>query len=925
MISQEEVFIWFKDLEGHSRIELMCALLDSCLPLELRFLGTYLEYAAGKHYTHLQKWEKDANVSSSLFSATNLSDTKIRRRLCIFLALLHSHNREVAMKLFGILSMYECFATFDNSENTGPIDGDNDNANSANSDFDWSEITSRNEMRLLLTMASLHPAFDFDQRQNLRKKMEKFNSKCKSYEFRDEEIVSQTDAEIIRDSCETLASSIASTTEVTSTVTTVYSSEQGSVTKSPLLPSPQAPRSELRYPLLKPFPYTVPIATPFPPQPLRQILIPRQPIPIMNHHDSVPVLSQHTNSVLEQAQFIPNVTSLPITHPVVVPTSLDLKNLIVPPVYSLPTLPIPTSDIDLISFNSQHMADQKPVDNSLEMKIRDIASNEYKSKELDKNCISCASHPVVHNSYPVNHINFNKSLHDIRTDIKTIPSTNSSVYPIVKETPRRCYSESDTDTIPFSEMSALLRNPSEFHVPSTRIHHSVIPYSHVGHSSVPLYVTFPPHNSVSDNSVQNIPSSIHSRTSPTTFRTVNPVDAVQQNFQMAVTNVSATSYHVHEPVTTQLNHTKIYVSGGNDIMHSGINGGFIHTHPVIIPVTSNGTKPTLYSKEKVPDAHSDFSYLRSMSNPVKHSPADTSISTSMSDTTLNITSGDMSDSPCVSPTPSPRMFTSPMHSPSSHRKSYAHYKENAMVFSSAADWLKSLRLHKYSSKFEGFTFQMMQNLTDQDLEALSLTVGARRKFKQCVEYLVKRGFKEFGNHDNALLQEASFPGVPPPEGSPNSKSGKSSEHLHNDVTTHHSTTPSATSPLHNPISSNPPSHQLTTAYMSPNDVPASSLPPSPYHQSEKKEGRSISSFKLTGYGDNSGMPVNDLVEEDEKLLRKRVKDATCYNCGLAGHYGDDCSEQTMEALTYSRYAFHLDFSNHDKSSTEPNSDVTTSR
>lgn len=193
MISQEEVFIWFKDLEGHSRIELMCALLDSCLPLELRFLGTYLEYAAGKHYTHLQKWEKDANVSSSLFSATNLSDTKIRRRLCIFLALLHSHNREVAMKLFGILSMYECFATFDNSENTGPIDGNNDNANSANSDIDWSEITSRNEMRLLLTMASLHPAFDFDQRQNLRKKMEKFNSKCKSYEFRDEEIVSQTD------------------------------------------------------------------------------------------------------------------------------------------------------------------------------------------------------------------------------------------------------------------------------------------------------------------------------------------------------------------------------------------------------------------------------------------------------------------------------------------------------------------------------------------------------------------------------------------------------------------------------------------------------------------------------------------------------------------------------------------------------------
>ena len=86
MISQEEVCIWFKNLEGYSRIELMCALLDSCLPLELRFLGTYLEYSAGKHYTHLQRWEKDANKSSLWLNGDKedkFSDKTFRRKFCI--------------------------------------------------------------------------------------------------------------------------------------------------------------------------------------------------------------------------------------------------------------------------------------------------------------------------------------------------------------------------------------------------------------------------------------------------------------------------------------------------------------------------------------------------------------------------------------------------------------------------------------------------------------------------------------------------------------------------------------------------------------------------------------------------------------------------------------------------------------------------
>ena len=172
--SQEEINIWFKNLEGHSRIELMCTLLDSCLPLELRFLGTYLEYAAGKHYTHLQKWEKDANSKNTVYFS-NLSDQETRRRLCIFLALLHSHNKIAALNLFNVLNDYsikrETESLSSHSDNS-----EGESLESKKIDKNLSEKTSRNEMKLLLTMGSFHPAFNFRQRQNLRKKLVEFVS-----------------------------------------------------------------------------------------------------------------------------------------------------------------------------------------------------------------------------------------------------------------------------------------------------------------------------------------------------------------------------------------------------------------------------------------------------------------------------------------------------------------------------------------------------------------------------------------------------------------------------------------------------------------------------------------------------------------------------------------------------------------------------
>lgn len=165
MINQEEVCLWFKNLEGYSRIELMCALLDSCLPLELRFLGTYLEYSAGKHYTHLQKSEKDANKASTWLFADRYDflNKEFRRKFCLFLALLHSHNRPIAVKLFDILNKWDKL----NTDKASKIENVSEN------------LPFYNEMRLLYSMASLHPALDFAQRAELRTKKETFTSSNK--------------------------------------------------------------------------------------------------------------------------------------------------------------------------------------------------------------------------------------------------------------------------------------------------------------------------------------------------------------------------------------------------------------------------------------------------------------------------------------------------------------------------------------------------------------------------------------------------------------------------------------------------------------------------------------------------------------------------------------------------------------------------
>ena len=162
MVCKEDVAKWFKGLEGDQRIDLMCSLLDCCLPLELRFLGTYIEFAASKHYGNLQKYEKTAN-ESTFGELRDLYDATVRRKFCIYLALLYSYNRKVATELYRFLEHFE-FA-----DETTNNNGDRLSVNGVSCSGD--DDTCLNEIKLLLAMASYHPAFTFQQKENLRKKL----------------------------------------------------------------------------------------------------------------------------------------------------------------------------------------------------------------------------------------------------------------------------------------------------------------------------------------------------------------------------------------------------------------------------------------------------------------------------------------------------------------------------------------------------------------------------------------------------------------------------------------------------------------------------------------------------------------------------------------------------------------------------------
>lgn len=147
MICKDDLVLWFKNLESYKRIDVMCTLLNLCLPFELRFLGTCLEELGRRDAQDLRGVELRVNNPQEFvsdvgsFQTGQPTDIKIRRKMALYLALMRACNRTGVNELFKTLDRW----------------GDRDFTK-------FSDGDPLQELLLVYTMATNHPVFSFEQR-----------------------------------------------------------------------------------------------------------------------------------------------------------------------------------------------------------------------------------------------------------------------------------------------------------------------------------------------------------------------------------------------------------------------------------------------------------------------------------------------------------------------------------------------------------------------------------------------------------------------------------------------------------------------------------------------------------------------------------------------------------------------------------------
>ena len=172
---RENIYSWFKTLDGSKRIQFLHGILHLCFPLELRFIGTCIEELARKDFNYLKDAESKANTLIEVSSIDDLSDRVQRSKLIVTLALMSSTNQECARSLF---NLFKC-----------------DILNVIANSKDEVDDKIADEYLLMLTMAANHPAFEFVMRtiiSNQLKQVEaKFNNKMEQNDCSSNENVTQ--------------------------------------------------------------------------------------------------------------------------------------------------------------------------------------------------------------------------------------------------------------------------------------------------------------------------------------------------------------------------------------------------------------------------------------------------------------------------------------------------------------------------------------------------------------------------------------------------------------------------------------------------------------------------------------------------------------------------------------------------------------
>lgn len=152
MVCKEDVVSWFKSLKSHSRIDVMCGLLNLCLPFELRFLGTCLEDLGKRDFHELRKHETGANNPLEISSKelSSISDQRARTKLALYISLLHSCNYACSNGYYKILNNVEEVSSLIKCNGVSSADDD-----------------VLEELLLIYTIALNHPAFTFEQKMFL--------------------------------------------------------------------------------------------------------------------------------------------------------------------------------------------------------------------------------------------------------------------------------------------------------------------------------------------------------------------------------------------------------------------------------------------------------------------------------------------------------------------------------------------------------------------------------------------------------------------------------------------------------------------------------------------------------------------------------------------------------------------------------------
>ncbi|XP_045062165.1 zinc finger CCHC domain-containing protein 2 isoform X2 [Coregonus clupeaformis] len=190
-IDKKAVFEWFGlHLSPAKRIEFMYGLLHMCQPLEIRFLGSCLEDLARKDVHVLRDFEITANCQTDLALLKDVADPVVRSKLLVYLSLLRSGNRECADTLYRALRNIDP-ALYLNTYHGVPLSPRGANTQNVPDQHCPCEVGmdsgsvvhpsatpleaesgSLEHLALLFSMASLHPAFPFYQRDTVRHQLD---------------------------------------------------------------------------------------------------------------------------------------------------------------------------------------------------------------------------------------------------------------------------------------------------------------------------------------------------------------------------------------------------------------------------------------------------------------------------------------------------------------------------------------------------------------------------------------------------------------------------------------------------------------------------------------------------------------------------------------------------------------------------------